>query len=87
MFSKPRSVRKRSISSSGFTPGSSRRNTFRMSSSSKTIDVFDCSLVIRRALVSSVPSDAKPSTARNSRIPSPPRIMVPARIMCTSSRV
>ena len=73
MFSKPRSVRNRSISSSGFTPGSSRRNTLRISSSSKTIDVFDCSLVIRRALVSSVPSDAKPSTARNSRIPSPPR--------------
>ena len=49
MFSKPRSVRKRSSSSSGLTPGSSRRNTLRISSSSKTIDVFDCSLVIRRA--------------------------------------
>ena len=30
MFAKPCSVRKRSISSSGFSPGSSRRNTFRI---------------------------------------------------------
>ena len=46
MFAKPRCVRKRRSSSSGLTPGSSRRNTLRISSSSKTIDVFDCSLAI-----------------------------------------
>ena len=39
MFSKPCSVRKRSSSSSGLMPASRRRKTFRISSSSKTIDV------------------------------------------------
>ena len=56
MFSKPRSVRNRSSSSSGLIPASSRRKTFRISSSSKTIDVFDCSAPTGRASRSSGPS-------------------------------
>ena len=86
MFVNPCSVRKRSSSSSGLTPGSRRRKTLRISSSSKTIDVLDCSLVITRAVVSSVPRLAKPSSARNSSTPSPAGSVTPARIMCTSSR-
>ena len=48
LFAKPCSVRKRSISSSGLTPGSRRRNTFRIASSSSTTDVFDCSAPTQR---------------------------------------
>ena len=86
MFSKPCSVRKRSSSSSGLMPGSSRRKTFRISSSSKTIELFDCSDSIGRASVSSVPSAAKPSSGRNSRTPFSPCSVSPARIARTSSR-
>ena len=71
MFSKPRSVRNRSSSSSGLIPASRRRNTFRISSSSKTIDVFDCSAPIGRASRSSLPSPANPPTGANSTTPSP----------------
>ena len=49
MFSNSCSVRKRSSSSSGLMPASRRRKTLRISSSSKTIDVFDCSPPIARA--------------------------------------
>ena len=87
MFSKPRSVRKRSSSSSGLTPGSSRRKTLRISSSSKTIDVFDCSR----------PMHARSRAARSRAGESLERAelehafagaatLAPARIMCTSSR-
>ena len=48
MFWKPCVVRKRSSSSSGLTPGSTRRNVFNTSSSSNTIDEFDCSTPIGR---------------------------------------
>ena len=53
MFGKPRSVRKRSSSSSGLIPASSRRNTLRISSSSNATDVFDCSVSIARGEPSS----------------------------------
>ena len=43
MFGKPLAERKRSSSSSGFTPGSTRRNAFSISSSPNTIDELDCS--------------------------------------------
>ena len=43
MCSKPRAERKRSSSSSGFTPGSTRRKAFRISASPKTTDELDCS--------------------------------------------
>ena len=46
----PAAVRKRSTSSSGLIPGSSLRNTFSTSSSSNTIEEFDCSTPIRRTL-------------------------------------
>ena len=39
----PRADRKRSSSSSGFSPGSTRRNAFRISSSPNTIEELDCS--------------------------------------------
>ena len=48
MCSQPRSVRKRSTSSSGFTPGSIRRKSFSTSWSSSTIELFDCSTPIGR---------------------------------------
>ena len=47
-FSKPRLVRKRTISSSGLSPASRRRNTFSTADSSMTIDVLDCSAPMRR---------------------------------------
>ena len=43
------SVRNRPISTSGFSPGCSRRNNFRMSCLSYRIDVFDCSADPTRA--------------------------------------
>ena len=43
MCSKARAERKRSSSSSGFTPGSTRRNAFRISPSPNTTDELDCS--------------------------------------------
>ncbi len=49
MFGKPCSLRKRSSSSSGLMPASSRRKTLRISASSKTIEVFDCSDETRAA--------------------------------------
>ena len=67
MFSKPCSVRKRSSSSSGLIPASSRLNTLRISSSSNTIDVFDCSAPTGRA---SRHSPANPETEANSITPS-----------------
>ena len=48
MWAKPRSVRKRSISSSGLSPASTRRNALSTSASSKTIEVLDCSAPIGR---------------------------------------
>ena len=66
MFAKPCSVRKRSSSSSGLIPASSRRNTFRISSSSNTIELFDCSASIGRASRSSCRA-AKPSRPRRTR--------------------
>ena len=56
MCGKPRADRKRSSSSSGFTPGSTRRNAFRISSSPKTIDELDCSTPTGRT--STVPPSA-----------------------------
>ena len=49
MFSNPASVKKRSSSSSGLIPASTRRNTFRIWASSKMTDEFDCSPSISRA--------------------------------------
>ena len=48
MFGNSRADRKRSISSSGLTPGSRRRKTFSTSSSPKTTDELDCSAPIGR---------------------------------------
>ncbi len=48
MFGNLRADRKRSISSSGLTPGSRRRKTFSTSSSPKTTDELDCSAPIGR---------------------------------------
>ena len=60
----PCSVRKRSSSSSGLIPASSRRKTFRISSSSKTTEVFDCSASMQpRPRAAPAPSSAKPLDA------------------------
>ena len=59
MCAKSRSERKRSSSSSGLTPGSSRRKTFRISSSPKTTEELDCSTPTGRT--STVPP--KPAAA------------------------
>ena len=80
MFAKPCSVRKRSISSSGLIPGSSRRKTLRISSSSNTTDVFDCSAPTGRTSSSSRPRPAKPSIGANSAMPSAPCSVNPERI-------
>ena len=69
--------RKRSSSSSGLTPGSTRRNAFSTSASSKTIDELDCSAPIGRT-VGAVPRrlDARRASgtrrARARRRPSAP---------------
>src|SRR5437899_2668533 len=83
MFSNPCSVRKRSSSSSGLTPASSLRNTLRISSSSNTIDVLDCSAPTGRASRS---SPLIPEIAANSTMPSPAASFTPWRIIDTSSR-
>ena len=86
MLRKPCSVRKRSISSSGLIPGSSRRKTLRMRASSKTTEVFDCSEETSRAAPSSRPSAEKSSAGVNSARPSEPWSVTPARIALTISR-
>ena len=60
MFGNPACVRNRSSSSSGLIPASTRRNTLRISASSKTTDEFDCSPSITRAArgAAMLPSDA-----------------------------
>jgi hypothetical protein len=86
MLGNPRADRKRSSSSSGFSPGSTRRNAFRISSSPNTIDEFDCSTPTGRT--STVPpgddeadgAQWKPST------PSSTVTSESERIRCSSSR-
>ncbi len=64
-FRKPCSPRKRTTSSSGLIPGSSRRKTLRMSVSPKTTEVFDCSDETSRAAPMSCPSAAKSAAGWN----------------------
>ena len=58
-------TRKRSSSSSGLTPGSTRRNAFRISASPNTIDEFDCSTPTGRT--STVPPSARAAPAQRKR--------------------
>ena len=65
MCGKPRAERKRSSSSSGFTPGSTLRNAFMISSSPKTIEEFDCSTPTgRTSTVPPRPAPAAPPSGR-----------------------
>ena len=86
MFGKPRSDRKRSSSSSGFTPGSTRRNAFRISASPNTIEEFDCSTPTGRT--STVPPRPAPadSAQRKRSVPSSSVSSEPLRMRCSSSR-
>ena len=87
MFAKPCSVRKRSISSSGLIPASSRRKTLRISSSSKTIDVFDCSAPTGARLVQLARRARRsPRPGGTRRCPPRPAASAPERIALTSSR-
>src|SRR3954466_1496267 len=80
MLAKPCSCRKRSISSSGLTPASTLRKTFRTERSSKTIDELDCSAPIGRTLPprladwtvrkQTLPESPVTSTPSESRLPS-----------------
>ncbi len=62
MCGKPWALRKRSSSSSGFTPGSILRNAFMISWSPKTIEEFDCSTPTGRT--STVPPECRPGRVR-----------------------
>ena len=86
MFGNPRSDRKRSSSSSGFTPGSTRRNAFRISASPNTIDEFDCSTPTGRT--STVPPSPAPAddAHRNRSTPSVTVSSSPLRMRWSSSR-
>ena len=86
MWVKSRAERKRSSSSSGFTPGSTRRNAFRMSDSPKTTDELDCSTPT--GLTSTVPATpaAADSAQRKRSSPSSTGTSSPWRIRCSSSR-
>ena len=71
MFGNPRADRKRSSSSSGFSPGSTRRNAFRISESPNTIEELDCSTPTGRT--STVPprpatADARPVEAEHALV-------------------
>ena len=86
MFGKLRADRKRSSSSSGFSPGSTRRNAFRISESSKTIDELDCSTPTGRT--STVPPSEEDADGAQWN-PSRPSSVVTSeswRIRCSSSR-
>ena len=61
MCGKPRADRKRSSSSSGFTPGSTLRNAFMISSSPNTIEELDCSTPTGRT--STVPPRPAPAVS------------------------
>ena len=68
MLRKPCAVRKRSISSSGLIPASTRRKTLRISASSNTTELFDCSEETSRTAPSSRPRAEKSSAGLNSAI-------------------
>ena len=86
MCGKPRSVRKRSSSSSGLTPGSTRRNTFRISSSPNTIDEFDCSTPTGRTSTVAAELGAAPLGPAEAKRAVAGLDSSPARIRCSSSR-
>ena len=86
MLGNPRADRKRSSSSSGFSPGSTRRNAFRISVSLNTIDEFDCSTPTGRT--STVPPSDEDADGAQWK-PSTPSSTVTSeseRIRCSSSR-
>ena len=86
MCGKPRSDRKRSSSSSGFTPGSTRRNALRISDSPNTTDEFDCSTPTgRTSTLPAAPADAL-AAQRKRNAPSSTGTWSPWRIRCSSSR-
>ena len=81
----PRADRKRSSSSSGFTPGSTRRNAFRISASPNTIEEFDCSTPTGRT--STVPpSRRRPTRPSGSRAALVDGHLGAERMRCSSSR-
>ena len=82
MFSNSAPVKKRSSSSSGLIPASTRRNTFRIWASSKMTDEFDCSPSTSRAACGSRTSEP---TEANSTAPSSAWTVSPVRI--SSSKV
>ena len=67
MCGKPRVERKRSSSSSGLTPGSTRRKTFSTCVSPNTTDELDCSTPIGRTSTSSPGPAPADSAQRNAR--------------------
>ena len=86
MCGKSWAERKRSSSSSGFTPGSILRNAFMISSSPKTIDELDCSTPTGRT--STVPPRPAPAFGAQRKMNSswPTWNSLLARIACSSSR-
>ena len=87
MCGKPRADRKRSSSSSGFTPGSTRRNAFRISCSPNTIDEFDCSTPTgRTSTVPPTPGAGATPPSGSAACPPRPRRSRRARMRCSSSR-
>ena len=86
MFGNSRSDRKRSSSSSGFTPGSTRRNAFRINASPNTTDEFDCSTPTGRT--STVPPSPAPadSAHENRSVPSSTVSSDDRRMRCSNSR-
>jgi hypothetical protein len=78
MFGKPRAERKRTISSSGLSPGSRRLKALRMSAESKTSDVLDCSVPIIRT---SGPPDGRCtwSDQWNATVAGSPSVRAPSR--------
>ena len=86
MCSNPRAERKRSSSSSGLTPGSSRRKTLRISSSPKTTDELDCSTPTGRTSTVPPKPAAALSAQRKRMLPCSAATSAEPRIRCSSSR-
>ena len=86
MCSKPRAERKRSSSSSGFTPGSTRRKAFRISASPKTTDELDCSTPTGRTSTLPAAPCGADGAQRKRTAPSSTGTSSPWRIRCSSSR-
>ena len=86
MCGNPREDRKRSSSSSGFSPGSTRRNAFRISSSANTIEELDCSTPTGRT--STVPPSAGAADGAQWKpsVPSSTGTSESERMRCSSSR-